>query len=215
MALDSIFQFFVPKDRKFFTLFDEQAANLVLIAEALNKLVNASSVEKQLELEKEIENLEHVLDQCAHRIFLELGKTFITPFDREDIHRLTSSVDEIADYIHGASKRMGMYKIQKSTPAMIKLAELILQSTIELQKAIQELRNLKNLRNITDACVRLNSIENHADDIYDSAVADLFENEKDAIHLIKMKEVLSALETATDMAEDAANVLESIIVKTS
>jgi len=155
------------------------------------------------------------LDQCAHRIYLELGKTFITPFDREDIHRLASSVDEIADYIHGASKRIGMYKIEKSTPTMIKMAELILQSTEELQKAMYELRNLKNLRNITDACVRLNSIENHADDLYDTAIADLFDNEKDAIKLIKMKEVYHALETATDMAEDAANVLESIIVKTS
>jgi hypothetical protein len=215
MALDSIFQFFVPKDRKFFSLFDEQADNLVLIAKALNELVNAPNLEKQKELEKEIERLEHVLDQCAHRIYLELGKTFITPFDREDIHRLASSVDEIADYIHGASKRIGMYKIEKSTPTMIKMAELILQSTEELQKAMYELRNLKNLRNITDACVRLNSIENHADDLYDTAIADLFDNEKDAIKLIKMKEVYHALETATDMAEDAANVLESIIVKTS
>ncbi len=215
MALDSIFQFFIPKDKKFFTLFDEQAANLVLIAKALNELVNTTNPERQKELEKEIERMEHVLDQCAHKIFLELGKTFITPFDREDIHRLTSSIDEIADYIHGASKRIGMYKIEKSTPTMIKMAELILQSTEELQKAINELRNLKNLRNITDACVRLNSIENHADDLYDAAVADLFDNEKDAIKLIKMKEVYSALETATDMAEDAANVLESIIVKTS
>jgi hypothetical protein len=108
-----------------------------------------------------------------------------------------------------------MYKIERSTNEMIKLAELILQSTIELQKAINELRNIKNLRNITDAIVRLNSIENQADDIYDIAVADLFENESNAIHLIKMKEILAALETATDMAEDAGNVLESIIVKIS
>ena len=95
------------------------------------------------------------------------------------------------------------------------MAALILQSTEELEKAVNELRNLKNLRNITDAIVRLNSIENQADDIYDNAVADLFENEKDAITLIKMKEIYLSLETATDMAEDAANVLESIIVKTS
>jgi uncharacterized protein len=215
MALDSIFKFFVPKDRKFFSLFDEQAANLVLIAKSLTELVNAASPEKQKELEKEIEKLEHVLDQCAHRIYLELSKTFITPFDREDIHRLASSIDEIADYIHGASKRIGMYRVEKSTPTMIKMSELILQSTEELQKAINELKNLKNLRNITDACVRLNSIENHADDLYDTAIADLFDNEKDAIQLIKMKEIYAALETATDMAEDAANVLESIIVKTS
>ena len=110
---------------------------------------------------------------------------------------------------------MAMYKIESPTKEMIKLGALIIQSTEELQKAINELRNLKNLRNITDAIVRLNSIENQADDIYDTAVADLFEYEKNAITLIKMKEIYLALETATDMAEDAANVLESIIVKTS
>ena len=215
MGLDFIFKYFTPKDKKFFGLFDEQVDNLVLIAEELNKLVNNIGSGKEKELQREIERLEHVLDHCAHKIFLELGKSFITPFDREDIHRLASSIDEIADYIHGASKRIGMYKIEATTPTIIKLAELILQCTHELKKAVHELRNLKNLRNITDACVRLNSIENLADDLYDAAIADLFENEKNAINLFKLKEVYAALETATDMAEDAANVLESIIVKTS
>jgi uncharacterized protein Yka (UPF0111/DUF47 family) len=124
-------------------------------------------------------------------------------------------IDEIADYIHGASKRIDMYKVTEFSPAVIKLAELIHQSTIELQRAINELKNIRNMRNITDACVRINSIENHADDIYDTAVASLFDNEKDAISLIKQKEILSALETATDMAEDVANVLESMLVKIS
>ncbi len=215
MALDSVLKYFTPKDRKFYTFFDEQVANLVLIAEAMNELLKTTDANKQADLEKEVERLEHVCDQCTHKIFLELSKSFITPFDREDIHRLASSVDEIADYIHGASKRMAMYKVTEPSAAMKKLGELILQCTLELQKGINELRNMKNLRNVTDACVRLNSIENHADDIYDTAVADLFDNEKDAIKLIKHKEILYALETATDMAEDAANVLESIIVKTS
>lgn len=215
MALDSVLKYFTPKDRKFYTFFDEQVANLVLIAEAMNELLKTTDANKQADLEKEVELLEHVCDQCTHKIFLELSKSFITPFDREDIHRLASSVDEIADYIHGASKRMAMYKVTEPSAAMKKLGELILQCTLELQKGINELRNMKNLRNVTDACVRLNSIENHADDIYDTAVADLFDNEKDAIKLIKHKEILYALETATDMAEDAANVLESIIVKTS
>ncbi len=215
MALDSIFKFFAPKDRKFFPLFDDQATNLVKIASVMHELVNTMDQNKRKELEKEIEDLEHVCDQCAHKIYLELSGSFITPFDREDIHRLTSSIDEIADYIHGASKRIAMYKVTEFTPAIIKLAELIHQSTIELQRAINELKNIRNIRNITDACVRINSIENHADDIYDTAVASLFDNEKDAINLIKQKEILSALETATDMAEDVANVLESILVKIS
>ncbi len=215
MALDSIIKMFTPKDKKFYAFFNEQVDNLILIAQAMQKLVNSTNAQEQIELEKEIERLEHVCDQSTHKIFLELSKSFITPFDREDIHKLASAIDEIADYIHGASKRMNMYKINTFSPAMIKLADLILQCTTELQKAVYELKNLKNIRLITDACVRLNSIENHADDIYDTAVADLFEFEKDAIQLIKHKEILQALESATDMAEDAANVLESIIVKVS
>jgi predicted phosphate transport protein (TIGR00153 family) len=181
----------------------------------MNKLVNSNSAEERKILEKEIENLEHICDQCAHKIYLELSKSFITPFDREDIHRLASSIDEIADYIHGASKRIALYNVTTFSTAIIKLAELILLSTIELQKAVNELKNLRNMRNITDACVRINSIENHADDIYDNEVGFLFENETNAINLIKQKEILAALETATDMAEDVANVLESILVKIS
>jgi uncharacterized protein len=215
MALDSILKFFQPKDKKFFPLFDEQADNLVLIAKAMNEMVNSPAIDKQKELQREVERLEHVCDGCAHRIYLELSKSFITPYDREDIHRLASSVDEIADYIHGASKRIALYNVYTFSPAIIKLTELILQSTEELKIAIHELKSLRNLTNITNACVRINSIENHADDIYDAAVGFLFENEKDAINLIKQKEVLAALETATDMAEDVANVLESILVKTS
>jgi predicted phosphate transport protein (TIGR00153 family) len=215
MALDSFIKLFTPKDKKFYAFFNEQVDNLVIIAETMQKLVNSSNPQDLIDLEKEIERLEHVCDQSTHKIFLELSKSFITPFDREDIHKLASALDEIADYIHGASKRMRMYKVEKFTPAMQKLADLIYQCTIELQKAVYELKNLKNIRLITDACVRLNSIENHADDIYDTAVGDLFEFEKDAITLIKHKEILQALESATDMAEDAANVLESIIVKVS
>jgi uncharacterized protein Yka (UPF0111/DUF47 family) len=142
-----------------------------------------------------------------------LGKNFITPFDREDIHRLISRIDDVLDYIHGASKRMELYKITNFTPEIIKLSELIQTGANEINNAVLELRNLKNLRKITDACVRINSVENHADDIFDNAVAKLFDEEKNAVELIKMKEILSALETATDKAEDVANVLESIIVK--
>jgi hypothetical protein len=215
MSLDSIFQFFAPKERRFFPLFDDLAVNVVKIAEVMNQLVTSHDADKRKDLEKKIEDLEHVCDQCTHKIYLELSKSFITPFDREDIHRLASSIDEIADYIHGASKRIALYKVTEFSDAIVKLTELILQSTLELQKAINELKNIRNMRKITDACVRINSIENHADDIYDNAVGWLFDNEKDAINLIKQKEVLAALETATDMAEDVANVLESMLVKIS
>ncbi|HMR18912.1 MAG TPA: DUF47 family protein, partial [Sphingobacterium sp.] len=137
----------------------------------------------------------------------------ITPFDREDIHSLASSLDDVADFIHGASTRIDLYKVEQPTLPMIEITALILEATEHVAKALFELKDLKNIRNITDSCVRINSVENKADYIFDKAVADLFEYERDAISLIKQKEVLSAMETATDKCEDVANVLESILVK--
>lgn len=213
MGLNGIFQYFVPKDRKFFPLFEQASANIIKLGEALIQLVNTDDEIKRKEYTKLIEDLEHRGDEITHQIFLELGKNFITPFDREDIHALASAIDDIADYIHGSASRMQLYKVQVMTTPIKKLAELILQGCQDVDKAVGELKNLKNIRLITDSCVRINSVENQADYVFDTAVGDLFEYEKDAIALIKYKEVLSALETATDKCEDVANVLESILVK--
>lgn len=213
MKLDFFIQFFVPKDKKFFPLFEQASSNLVDISKVLYEAVTTSSDEKRTELIREIEHLEHKGDEIAHQIFHELGATFITPFDREDIHELTSVLDDVLDFIHGSAKRIELYKIKSLPPSVVKLSELILRSAEELHKAICELRNLKNISKIKEACVRINSIENHADDIFNNAIARLFEEKTNAIEIIKMKEVLAALETATDKCEDAANVIETIIVK--
>jgi predicted phosphate transport protein (TIGR00153 family) len=213
MSLNSIFQYFVPKDKNFFPLFEQSSSNLIVMAEALKKAVNLKDPEDRLVYFKEIESLEHVGDEITHQIYLELSKNFITPFDREDIHQLATAIDDVADYIHGSANRMLLYQVDNITEPIQKLADLILQACTDLDKAIRELRNLKNIRAIADSCVRINSIENQADYVFDRAVGDLFAHEKDAVQLIKYKEVLAALETATDMCEDAANVLESILVK--
>ncbi|MDB5014723.1 MAG: hypothetical protein JWQ25_2925 [Daejeonella sp.] len=213
MSLNSIFQYFIPKDKKFFPLLEKDSANLIVMAERLTEAVNTADLNRRSELYKEIEDLEHVGDEITHQIHLELSKNFITPFDREDIHQLASAIDDVADYIHGSASRMNLYKVHDITQPIKDLADLILQACQDLDKAIRELRDLKNIRNIADSCVRINSIENKADYVFDKAVGELFEYEKDAVNLIKYKEVLSALETATDMCEDAANVLESILVK--
>ncbi|AIM39307.1 DUF47 domain-containing protein [Sphingobacterium sp. SG20118] len=213
MSLNSIFQYFIPKDKKFFPLFEQAGSNLIEMSLLLKEAVNASDSEKRKEIVRKIEDLEHKGDNITHQIHLELGKNFITPFDREDIHALASSLDDVADFINGASNKMDLYKVQKATEPMIEMADLIVEATDHVAKAIFELKDLKNIRNITDACVRINSVENKADYIFDKAVADLFEFEKDAITLIKHKEVLSAMEDATDKCEDVANVLESILVK--
>lgn len=213
MSLNSIFQYFVPKDKKFFPLFEQAGTNLTDMAKLLKECVNSSDPETRTALYKKLEDLEHVGDNITHQIHLELGRNFITPFDREDIHALASSLDDVADFIHTASSRIELYKLEGVTLPMIEITDLILEATEHIAKAMYELKDLKNIRNITDSCVRINSVENKADYIFDKAVADLFENEKDAISLIKQKEVLSAMEDATDKCEDVANVLESILVK--
>ncbi|HEY1023867.1 MAG TPA: DUF47 family protein [Sphingobacteriaceae bacterium] len=213
MSLNSILQYFVPKDRIFFPLFEQASANLIHLGEKLKEAVNTGDEAKRDELYRDIENLEHKGDEITHQIYLELGKNFITPFDREDIHMLASAIDDVADYIHGSATRMNLYKITDIIQPIKDLADLISKACYDVDKAVRELRDLKNIRNIADSCVRINSLENQADKVFDKAVADLFEFEKDAINLIKYKEVLSALETATDKCEDAANVMESILVK--
>jgi uncharacterized protein len=209
----NIFQYFTPKDKKFFPLFEKAAGNATATAKVLVELVNTSSPDKRRELFREIERLEHVGDNITHETFSELSANFITPFDREDINNLVSAIDDIVDYIHGASKRMELYKVENMTPAIVKISELILKGAEELEIAVSELRNLKNITKIKEATVRINSIENHADDIFDIAIAKLFEEEKNAVEVIKMKDVLSMLETATDKCEDAANVINTILIK--
>jgi predicted phosphate transport protein (TIGR00153 family) len=214
MSLNSIFQYFVPKDKKvFFPLFEQAASNVVAIATVLVEAVNSTNPATREELYKQIDKLENKGDELTHQIYLELGKNFITPFDREDIHALATAIDDVADNIQGAANRMSLYRIDEFSDDIKKLSDLILQASNDLEKAVRELKDLKNVRAIADSCIRINSVENQADYVFDRAVADLFLYEKDAIRLIKYKEILASLETATDMCEDAANVMESILVK--
>ncbi len=215
MNINKILAFFVPHDRIFFTLFSKSSENLVEIAKTLTELVNAGSPERRAELNKKIADLEHVGDDITHNIFTELSTNFITPFDREDIHYLASSLDDIVDFIHGTSKRLDLYKIDESTFAMKQLADIIEKSAKEIHVAVSNMKHMNNAVRIREAIVRINSLENHADDIFDGAIADLLNNEPNAIKVIKMKEVLANMETATDKCEDVANVIESILVKNS
>lgn len=207
-----ILQYLLPKDRKFFPLFKQATENLVKGSKVLVELVNAP-VEKRKELIHEIEQIEHSGDNITHMIFNELGRNFITPFDREDIHALTSSIDDILDLINGTAKRLEMYKVTEISEPMIMLSEIILKGSIELNVAVTNLEGMKRIDEIKEACVRINSLENNADDVFNLAIGRLFDEEKDAVKLIKVKEILQALETATDKCEDAANVIESIIIK--
>lgn len=211
--MNSIFSFFTPKDKKFQPLFEQAGSNVLKIAETLLTVVTTTDLEKRKEAIREVERLEHVGDDITHTIFIELSKNFITPFDREDIHTLASAIDDIADYIHASAGNIELYNVGNIGDPMVKLAELLVEMCADLEKAIRELRSFKNIRVIADACVRINSAENQADYVCNVAIARLFEFETNAIELIKQKEILQTLEMATDKCEDAANVLESILVK--
>ena len=213
MPLNSILKFFQPKDKIFFQLFETVGETVSLMGAKLKDVINEKEFDKRAVLIKEIEDLEHINDDYTHRILTELGRNFITPFDREDIHYLATSLDDICDYIYASAKKINFYKVNPDDSGFHKMAELILSSCTEVQKAIAELRDMKNLRRITDALVLINSIENQADDIFDMSIEKLFEDEPDAKEVIKKREIYQVMEIITDKCEDAANVIESIIIK--
>ena len=214
MSINSIFQFLVPKDKKFFPLFEEASSNLVQLASILHEAVNLPLKERD-ELFSKIDELEQKGEDITRLTNLELSRNFITPFDREDIHSLITSIDNVADNLHGAASRMKLYQVGKITKSIRKLTEINLEACQNIDNAVKELRDLKRMKNITDACSRISKLESKSDSVYDKAVADLFENETDAKNIIKYKEVLSVLETATDKCKRVASVLESISVKHS
>ncbi len=204
----------VPKDKKFFPLFEEASSNLIEIATNLHEAVNLPLKEREVLFQK-IDALEQKGEDITRQTNLELSRNFITPFDREDIHSLITSIDNVADNLHGAASRMKLYQVDKITKSIRKLTEINLEACQNIDIAVRELRDLKKIKNITDACVRINKLENKSDNVYDKAVLDLFENETDAKNIIKYKEVLSVLETAADKCKSVASVLESISVKHS
>lgn len=213
MNLNTILKIFLPKDRVFYQLFESVAEELVKMGAKLKEVVSEPDFEQRAKLIKEIEDMEHVNDDLTHKIFTELGKNFITPFDREDIHYLATSLDDIADYIYGSAKKINFYRVDPNDIGIQKMADLIALGCTHVHKAVTELRNMKNMRQITDALVAINSIENQGDDIFDMSIERLFATEPDAKEVIKKREIYQIMEVVTDKCEDAANVIESIIVK--
>ena len=214
MSINSIFQFLVPKDKKFFPLFEEASSNLIELASNLHEAVNLPLKEREVLFQK-IDELEQKGEAITRKTNIELSKNFITPFDREDIHSLITSIDNVADNLHGASSRMKLYHVDKITKSIRKLTEINLEACLHIDAGVKELRDLKNIENITNACSKINKLENKSDHVYNKAVFEIFENETDAKNIIKYKEVLSVLESATDKCKSVASILESISVKHS
>jgi predicted phosphate transport protein (TIGR00153 family) len=198
----------IPRDNSFFAMFSAMSDNLIAGARVLVDLfANYQDVEKQIE---QIHRIEREGDELTHAILTKLNQTFITPFDREDIHELASKLDDVLDFINAAGARIVMYRISAPPPAAGELANIILMQSQELQKAVSLMQKSGN---ILAHCVEINRLENEADLVSQQAIARLFECEKDPINLIKIKELLEFLERATDKAEDVANVLETVVLK--
>jgi len=215
MSFDSVLKFFLPRDRVFYGLFEEVSASLVQMGTIFSKALQEEDLSKRDAILRTLEDHEHKNDEITHRIFIELGRNFITPFDREDIHYLATSLDDIADYIWGAAKRIVNYQINDEYNTLPAFAEIIAKSIAAINTSVYALRDMKDLRAITGACVLVNSLENDADDLLDSTLLKLFSSNITAVELIKQKDIYQMLETVTDKCEDAANVIESIIIKYS
>ena len=204
----------VPKDKKFFPLFEEASTNLVLLAETLHEGVNAPKGERE-EFFKRVEEIEANLEEITHKTLLELSKNFITPFDREDIHSLIKAMDNVADFMHGAASKMRLYQVEKITKSIRKLTEINVEACQLIHTGILQLKDMKDHKAIKETCKRINKLESKADSVFDKAVADIFENETDVKNIIKYKEVLAALESASDKCKSVSNVMEQISVKHS
>lgn len=209
----SFLKLFQPKDKIFYELFEKVVINNSTLSKKLKELVYHGDFDERQNFLLQIESLEHDNDEITHTIFTELGKNFITPFDREDIHYLASALDDIADYIYASAKKINFYKVDPNDPGFKKFADIIVLGTEYLQSAVMELRSMKNIGSITNAIVKINSIENQGDDIYDMSIERLFADESDVKEVIKKREIYQVMELVTDKMEDAANVIESILVK--
>jgi len=213
MALNSFMKIFMPKNKIFYDLFENVAGNVAMMGTKLKNVIDEPDFDKRAALITQLEDIEHDNDELTHKIFTELSRNFITPFDREDIHYLATSLDDIADYIYASAKKINFYRVNPNDSGLQKLADMIEQSAMQVRNAVAELRDMRNMRKMTEALVKINSIENQADDVFDMSIERLFATEPDAKEVIKKREIYQVMEIVTDKCEDASNVIESIIIK--
>ena len=204
---------FMPKEEKFFTLFQEGAELSVLAAYELRKML--TDLKSSESYSRSIKDIEHKTDEVTHQTIALLHKTFITPLDRDDIHKLITKMDDIVDFMDAAAQRLFLYGVTETTPEASALAEICVQSVEYVKKAVYGLSNLKEADQIIKNCVEINRLENEADQLLRAGMANLFRNEADTRQLIKLKEIYELLETVTDRCEDVANIIEGIVLEYS
>lgn len=213
MKLDKIFSFFAPKEGKFYPLFKEASANLIVAAELLIEFMKEPEAGKREILGAKIKEAELVGDQIARNLYKTLNSTFITPFDREDIFDLIHDTDSVIDLIYGATKKIQLYQLKEIPQEFRDMADTIHRCSIEINTTFNGLRDVLNLVKYKDNCHKIGELEEYADDINHKYLAKLFSEEKDAIELIKKKDILAALEKAVDRCDDVSDIISSVIVK--
>lgn len=201
----------IPKEEKFFDLFETQADTIVEASKKLKELILDWKVDSPIV--KRIIEMEHVADVTTHQIIDKLNRSFITPFDREDIYELASKMDDVIDLIQGTASRMQLYRLERPSEELGKLAVVICQAVEVLKSAVYSLREKKNFNKILEYCVEINGFENDGDHIQEQALHNLFSDHHDPFSVMKWKEIYELAETAIDMCEDVANTLETIVVK--
>lgn len=208
-----LFNFMVPKDRKFFPMFTSAADNMVETSELLIKLIRESNVELRREYINAIKIAEHKGDNITKSLLEELNGTFITPFDREDIHDLISNLDSVVDLIHTTSKRIHLYKLPQFPHEFVKVADCIHAATKEIQLVLQNTKSASDFLHHQDSYKRISQLETEADDLYQQFIMELFDREENAILLIKKRDILASMEKAIDKCEDVARIFASIMIK--
>jgi uncharacterized protein len=214
MKIDRFFQYFIVKEKKFYPLY---IAQLDIINEAANDLKSLfleSNYEAQKELYKKINSLEVDGDHVTGKIYEELDKTFVTPFDREDVHILAYRIDTFLDFIHDSARKQVMYKPKNTYKDMITITDFIIELSCLLKEMVSQLEFImKKHEEMLVKSRRIKDIERQVDQLYENFNGFLFENEKDAIELVKHKNIVQSLEDATDRAKDVSDCIRSIIVK--
>jgi len=202
---------FIPRNERFFDLFEESARNMVKASSILAELVERwEDVDEKV---RQITELEHHGDNITHRIMAELHGTFVTPIDREDIAQLANRMDDVLDLIEGAAVAMLIYWVTRPTQRAHELADILLKVTTEVSTAIPRLRHRNQLDKIPAHCIEINRLENEADQVIRSALAELFRDQVALADIIKWREIYEHMETAIDRCEDIANVLEGVMIK--
>ncbi len=202
---------FIPREEKFFCLFEESARNMVKAAQGLKMMIDTwEDVEGKV---AEITELEHEGDTITHQIMAQLHRTFVTPFDREDIALLANAMDDVTDFIQAAADAMLIYRVDYPSQKAKELADIIVQAAVEVEKAMPQLRHRTDLKQVLKTCVEINRLENAADRVFRSALAELFDDTTDMARVIKWREIYEQMESATDRCEDVADVLEGVALK--